>query len=391
MDRDLVVGVLCRCAQPDVDGGHLVAEEVGHEALAFGPEEGETFGGRGSVLLVADVLGRRPDEHVAEHGRREQDALGPPRGHGQDDVVEKRARELVKDDQLASTRSDRESPVTEHAVDLVAAEPRGVDEESGCQGATGSGDAEAALVEGLDPGHRRVKQQLAAGENRFGGERQRRRERADDALVRNLERASRSRPEVRLAPIELLDADLADRFVAVRPRALDDRGESISFVRAPGDEQRADRLHGDADLRRIGAEQLVASAVESGLERARRHVEPGVEERRVRLAGAGTDIGARLEQRAPELEAAELSRNGRADHTAADDNDVAVEHYASWARASADACQRARRPAASSADIFGSKTADGDQFPTASAGVAAPRAPSRANAPTPSAVASADG
>ena len=69
MDRELVVGVLGRSAQADVDGGHFMLRQLGQDALGLCPEVGEAFGGRGSVILPLDVLRGRADEEVPEDGR----------------------------------------------------------------------------------------------------------------------------------------------------------------------------------------------------------------------------------------------------------------------------------------------------------------------------------
>ena len=49
--------------------------------------------------------------------------------------------------------------------------------------------------------------QVAPGQHRLGGVRERRGERADEPLARDLERTARTGPEVRLAPVELVDPD----------------------------------------------------------------------------------------------------------------------------------------------------------------------------------------
>src|SRR4051794_5665515 len=69
-------------------------------------------------------------------------------------------------------------------------------------------DVPAAVAAG-EGGHARVAAQLAAREHRLCRERDRRRERADDALAGHLERAARAGAEVRLAPVQLVGADLA--------------------------------------------------------------------------------------------------------------------------------------------------------------------------------------
>ena len=166
---------------------------------------------------------------------------------------------------------------------------------------------------------------LAARQHGLGGERERCRERADDPLVGHLERAERARAQVRLAPVELLRRELADRLVAVRVRLLDDARQRAELLLAPGHEQRPGPLDGDADPLRVAAELLVAAHDELGFERPRLRVEAGVQQSGVRLARAGADVGARLEQRDAQVEERQLAGDRAADNAAAGYQDVAVE------------------------------------------------------------------
>ena len=127
VDRDLVVRVVGRRAQANVDGGHLVAAERGHDARRLGAQVGEALACGGGVLPVLDVLRRRTDEHVAEHRRRDEHALRDRRGNRQHDVIDERPRQLVEHDQLPAARGDREAVMAQHAVKLIAAQAGGVD------------------------------------------------------------------------------------------------------------------------------------------------------------------------------------------------------------------------------------------------------------------------
>ena len=132
-------------------------------------------------------------------------------------------------------------------------------------------------------------------------------------------------PEVRLAPVELLGRELADRLVAVRVRLLDDARQRAELLLAPGHEQRPGPLDRDADPLRVAAELLVAAHDELGLERPRLRVEARVQQSGVRLARAGADVGARLEQRHAQVEERQLAGDRAADDAAAGYQDIAVE------------------------------------------------------------------
>ena len=188
-------------------------------------------------------------------------------------MVQQRTRKLVVDDQLAAARRDREAPVAGEAIELVAVEAGGVHEEARSDRTFGRLQFEAAVAASLDSGDTYAASELAAVQHRFGGVRQRRRERTDDALVWNVERAMGARTEVWLAPVELFDSHFPNGGVAVRACTLDDSGELDALLRSPGDEKRADACERDAGLRCIRGEQLVSAPHESRLERARRGVE----------------------------------------------------------------------------------------------------------------------
>jgi hypothetical protein len=247
-------------------------------------------------------------------------------------VVHERARELVEDDQLAAAGRDGEGVAAEHAVDLVAAQAGRVDEPAGGHGAVGRREAEAA-ADALDPGHRSVPAELAAREHGLGSERQGRRERADDRLVRHLEGCSRAGGEVRLALVQLGGVELADRVVAVGVRALDDAWQLLALLVIPGDEQGASAFQRDADARGVLGQQLATARDETRLERAGLGVEAGVEQGGVRLACAGADVQLFLEKGHIEVEASELAGDRRADHAGPDDYDVPVHPAATLLRA----------------------------------------------------------
>ncbi len=321
---------------------------------ALRAQVGEARRRGGGVVLSLDVLGGGPEHHVAEHGRSDQHSLGDLRGHREDHVLDEPARELVEHDQLAAPRRDREAVVAEHAVELVRAQARGVDEKARGPGSPArAGHAQASPVQPLDRVHRRAAPQLAAGRDRLGGEGQRRGERADDPLVGDLQGASCAGAEVRLAPVELLHSQLADRLVAVGPRALDDPRELGELLLVPGHQQRPGGLDRYPDSLRVAAEQLVAAHHQPRLERARLGVEPGVQQRRVGLAGAGAHVRARLEQHHAQVEARELARDRAAHHSRPRDQDIGVEpalHAREYRRPSAQALTAPARARISSID-----------------------------------------
>src|SRR5207253_497546 len=109
----------------------------------------------------------------------------------------------------------------------------------------------AALAPALHARDRGAKPQPAPRENRLRRVGERRCERADDALVRYLERAASTGAEVRLASIQLVDIELADRRIAVCASAHRDARKGLQLLIAPRDEQGSDALQWDPRPRGI--------------------------------------------------------------------------------------------------------------------------------------------
>ena len=125
-----IVAVLRRRPQSgERRGDRLVGESRQHRnALRDDPAQHRLLaGGMRAVLLV---LGGRPEQQVAEHGARQQHALGALGRHLQDDGVDEIVRRFVEDEELALARADREVRLrSAQFLDLVAEQAGGVDDE----------------------------------------------------------------------------------------------------------------------------------------------------------------------------------------------------------------------------------------------------------------------
>ena len=313
------------CAQAGVHRGHLVLQQRGHDPGTLGAQVRQTLGAGLRVVLALHVLRGRTEHYVAEHRGRDQHALRDLGRHREHYVLHERARELVEDDQLATPRGHGEALVTEHAVELVGVEPGRVHQVARAQGAGGRGEAKAARRESLDTRDGRGAAQVASRQQRLGRVGERRGERAHERLVRHLERAERARPELGLAPVELVHADLRHRAVAVGLRALDDARELAQLLLVPRHEQGAGALDRDAHPARVVGQEVEPACHQPRLEGARLGVEARVEQRCVRLARAGPNVGARLEQGHAEVEPSQLPRDRTAHHPRADDGHVRIE------------------------------------------------------------------
>ena len=196
----------------------------------------------GGVAAVVDVLRGGPEQHVAVHGGRDQHALALRGRHRQQDRVQQRPRQLVEHDELAAAGPDREAGPAEHGVDAVAVQAGRVDQPAGAERAAAGRQHVIGVARRLESGDPGPQHQPDPGAHRLGGVGQRRGPRADDALVRDLERGQRARPEVRFPPVQSVPGHGADPGVPVLSRLFCDRRERLFLLGGPGHEQRAGAL-----------------------------------------------------------------------------------------------------------------------------------------------------
>ena len=176
--------------------------------------------------------------------------------------------------------------------------------------------------------------QAAAFAQGLGRERQGGRERAEDPLPGDLQRAERTRSERWLAPVELVAIHLARLPVAVLARGRGDPRKGVELLGRPRDQKGARGREWDPRLGRVVAQELIAAGEELGFDRPGLRVEARVMDRGVRLAGPGADIGGGLDEDAARPASGELARDRRAHHPGADDGDV---KRAGWERSAAQA------------------------------------------------------
>ena len=238
---DLVVPVGGGGPQPGVGGGDLLGGQARQDPVPGFHQRGKPRRGGGDVATVGDVLGGGPEQHVAVHGGRDKHALGPGRGHRQQDRRQQRPGQLVEHDQLTAPRADGEPVPAHHRVDGVAVQPGGVHHPAAADHA-GAGDDLVLRGPGPDPGDPAAQPQPGPGGQRLRGVGQRGGPRADDALPGDDQRAERARPELRLPPVQLTGADPVGVGDAVAAGLVLDRGQFRVLLGRPGDEQRPGRL-----------------------------------------------------------------------------------------------------------------------------------------------------
>jgi hypothetical protein len=149
-------------------------------------------------------------------------------------------------------------------------------------------------------------------------------ERADDVLVGDLEGADGAATEAGLLLVQVVAPDVTHARVAVALGALANLRQASKLLLVPRDEQRSRSLERDADLVRIRGEQRVAACDEAGLDGPRLGVVGRVQDRRVRLACAGSNVSPCFEQRDLKLEVGQLACDRRSDVPGANDCDVVV-------------------------------------------------------------------
>jgi hypothetical protein len=230
-------------------------------------------------------------------------------------------RELVEHQQLAPARRDRERRVAEAAVDLIRLEPRGVDDVAGTE-RSARGPQSGPVVLELDVADRRTQREIAAGEDRLGRERERRRPRAHDPLVGDRQPAASPLAEIRFERTNLGGRQPLRPEVTVVNRGLLNALERSLVILAPRDQHSARDRKRNAHLGCEGTQQGAPAGYEARLERPRLGVKARVEDRGVRLRGAGSDVDRALEQRDRCPAAREMSCDRTADDTGPDDGDV---------------------------------------------------------------------
>jgi hypothetical protein len=154
---------------------------------------------------------------------------------------------------------------------------------------------------------------------------------------------------MRDSPGDLVGVDDLAFGVAVAFGLVLQAGKCGAFFLGPGDEDGAGALDGDAGLRGVVAEQVVAAGDEPGFEGAGGGVEAGVQQGRVGLAGGVAHVVAGFDEGDGQVSAGEVAGDGGTDDACADDGDVedlrVVAHdvRVPFARvASAARCQRSR-------------------------------------------------
>jgi len=127
---------------------------------------------------------------------------------------------------------------------------------------------------------------------------------------------------VRQFGVHPVGADDVAAVVAVGLGLVQQSGQRIELLAIPGHQDRPGALDGDARGGSEVGEQPVPAADHRRLQGAGFGVEPGVQDRRVGLAGAVADVAAGLEQGDGQVVAAELTGDGGADDACPDDGDV---------------------------------------------------------------------
>ncbi len=306
MVTDLVVAVLCSGAKAGVHRGHFLVQQRRQDSTPFLEQTVDAGTSRTGCCLVVDVVGGRPEHHVAEHGWGNEHALGVRRRDGQECSGEQWPGQLVEHDELAPARSDGEPVETDRAMKFVAVQACRVHHETRPHLLTASsregGDFRADIAT-----HEVVVQQDGCSVLcRLVGKCKRRRPRVDDVLVGHDHPAGDSRTEMWLQGVGRVGVDDLGVLVTVDAGLGLQFGKPRGLLVVPRDQQCTGLLDGDTNRRCVVAEQRVAAGDEPGFERARGGIEPGVQDRRVGLARSGTDVGPGLDQ------GDERGRDGRA-------------------------------------------------------------------------------
>ncbi len=275
-------------------------------------------GGRAHVPLVDHLLSGGSKQRATEDDGGEQDALRRLGRNREDDLPD--AEIVLGDEELALARRDPERIVTRQAADVVGPESRCVHDRLRRDGhirARSEGDL--ALAED-DAGDRLPEKDLGAVHHGALAVGPRRPERIDHALTLDQEGSARSVGDGGdkfgdLLVGEALNRDAVTaglrhdvvaqaRLLVLVGRHHDGPGLQVGYVEV-GDYVRPD---------------IPRLPEQSSLETAGRGIEPGVDDRAVRFAGAFADVRMALDHSQAGIERRQLARD-RATHDTGSDHD----------------------------------------------------------------------
>ena len=238
--------MLGRGAEPDVDRGDLLAASAGRIRA---PVRSAPRARRPSCRSrsVVDVLGGRPQHDVAEHRRATSTPFVVAVGTGS--MMWRTSGRASLSKTISSPRRGvtvkRSWPKSQSISS--AWRPAAFTTQRACDQAGRRLEPWRVAAATWRRRTRRVQPERDAVHDRLGRERERRRERADDALVGNLERAGRAGPEMRLEP-----RPARRRRPARSPRSRWRRalaaiaGKRRELLGVPGHQQRAELLDRNA-------------------------------------------------------------------------------------------------------------------------------------------------
>ncbi len=290
---------------------------LGPQPLGHGPR-------RGHIALIGHRLRARPEQNVAFQGRGDVDAqIRVVAGrHRVDRHRELRPRLLVGDQVLAAKGKDAPAVKSRQGGDFVGEKPGRVDHTARDELSPRCRQEEAVRT-ASDRRHGRFElHPNTVAPSAFG--------QGDGQLVgRNDPRSGRVEgPQAAHARRQALDRGPVDDLEARHPVALA-LGPELLEPRHIGLGQGHDQLAGHPvrDSERLGQsiDQPQPLDVEAGLERARRDVEPGVDDPAVALADPLGQVRRLLQEDDPQVVAGQLPGDGAADDTAADHGHIINE------------------------------------------------------------------
>ena len=325
-DEDVVALRDARRARADELRDGVREAQARHHLERLGPHFLQPFARGLPVVLVLDVVRGRADEDVVVRRRDDEDAARLRRRDGGDDVLHLDGRVVAEDVELALARMNAEVALSDHLRDVVAVQPRGVDDPRRLDLALRREDAPHAAAAGLDAGHLAVEQELDAvlgGVLRLGDDHQ---ELVDLRVARAVDAALDRRVQHRLH----LQYLLARQELVVPDAVLPGAVEQLRHLRhlVVREDRRDAAAVDDRDVE-VAAEDVdhgVRNRADLAFQRPDRHRRAGRGQSAAGLGGVAAHVVVLVADEDLGLELGKLASQRRSDRAGADDENICLVH-----------------------------------------------------------------
>ena len=336
-----------------VGSSHFFLQQLGHQRGSCCSESIKSRLGGGRRLWIIKIISGGAEQHIAEHGRRNQHALRSLRGHRKDDGVDEVTSQLVEHDKFSSTGRHREVMVIAESVHDARRQTCRIDEPAGPHHSLRRGEL-VMIVGGLNGQEFGRAHQVDACAHGFRHEGEWHAPGVDDRFARNRETSRDTGAEMRFEGVDLGGCESFRRRVAIGIRLLLNGIQGTTLFVIPRHQHCAASLDRNAGLLCVRIEEFVSPCHQSRLKRTGDAVKASVQDGRIGLGRTVANVGRPLDDSDVEFMECQCSSKRTTHHAGTHNDDVVVlrrhRQPRSWAAACTRAvarCTRARRASAS--------------------------------------------